>query len=95
VPSLLIPLPGAMDDHQTANARALERTGGAWLLPQHEADAGTLARRLTVLMKDPAALNGAAGAIREAARPNAAALLVDAVEAALTRPRGARMEALA
>ena len=33
-PSILVPLPGAIDDHQTANARALADAGGAWLMPQ-------------------------------------------------------------
>ena len=32
-PSVLIPLPGAPGDHQTANAQALERAGGAELIP--------------------------------------------------------------
>ena len=29
-PSLLVPLPGAIDDHQSANARALTEADGAW-----------------------------------------------------------------
>ena len=33
VPSVLVPLPGAPGDHQTANARVLERAGAAVLLP--------------------------------------------------------------
>ncbi|MGO3739170.1 MAG: undecaprenyldiphospho-muramoylpentapeptide beta-N-acetylglucosaminyltransferase [Marinomonas foliarum] len=34
LPSILVPYPYAIDDHQTANARYLEKNGGAYLLPQ-------------------------------------------------------------
>ena len=33
-PAILVPLPGAIDDHQSANARALAQAGGAWVVPQ-------------------------------------------------------------
>ena len=33
-PAILIPYPFAADDHQTANAAALESAGGGWLMPQ-------------------------------------------------------------
>ena len=33
-PAILIPYPHAMDDHQTANARAVEASGAGWLIPQ-------------------------------------------------------------
>ena len=39
VPSILVPLPGAPGDHQTANARVLERAGAAVLLPDDRCDA--------------------------------------------------------
>jgi UDP-N-acetylglucosamine--N-acetylmuramyl-(pentapeptide) pyrophosphoryl-undecaprenol N-acetylglucosamine transferase len=34
VPSILVPFPHAVDDHQTGNARFLVNVGGAFLLPQ-------------------------------------------------------------
>jgi UDP-N-acetylglucosamine--N-acetylmuramyl-(pentapeptide) pyrophosphoryl-undecaprenol N-acetylglucosamine transferase len=34
LPSILVPYPHAIDDHQTANARYLEKVGAAHLLPQ-------------------------------------------------------------
>lgn len=37
LPSILVPLPSAMDDHQTENAREFEALGIATLLPQSEA----------------------------------------------------------
>ena len=36
VPAVLVPLPGAPGDHQTANAGVLERVGAAVLLPDPE-----------------------------------------------------------
>jgi UDP-N-acetylglucosamine--N-acetylmuramyl-(pentapeptide) pyrophosphoryl-undecaprenol N-acetylglucosamine transferase len=80
-PTLLVPLPGAIDDHQTANARALAATGGAWIMPQPTFTAPALSARLTTLLSDPATLATAALAIRAAARPDAATRLADLVEA--------------
>ena len=45
-PAILIPYPFAIDDHQSANARALAATGAAWVLPQQAFDADSLAGRL-------------------------------------------------
>ena len=36
LPSILVPFPFAIDDHQTENARHLEKVGAAYLLPQPE-----------------------------------------------------------
>ena len=46
-PSILVPLPGAIDDHQTANARALVEARGASMIAQRDltpADAARPAR---------------------------------------------------
>ncbi len=43
VASLLVPLPHAVDDHQSGNARFLAERGGAYLLPQGELSAERLA----------------------------------------------------
>lgn len=43
VAAVFIPLPHAIDDHQTANARYLSECGGGWLMPQAELDAERLA----------------------------------------------------
>jgi UDP-N-acetylglucosamine--N-acetylmuramyl-(pentapeptide) pyrophosphoryl-undecaprenol N-acetylglucosamine transferase len=50
LPAIFVPLPGAIDDHQTANARALVSLGGAYLVPQSPAladDLVTLLRQCT------------------------------------------------
>lgn len=43
VASILVPFPHAVDDHQTANARFLVNVGGAFLLPQNELTAESIA----------------------------------------------------
>jgi UDP-N-acetylglucosamine--N-acetylmuramyl-(pentapeptide) pyrophosphoryl-undecaprenol N-acetylglucosamine transferase len=78
-PSILVPLPIAIDDHQSANARALVRAGGAWVYPQPEFTPSALTARLVELLPNPAALAAAAVAARTQARPDAAARLADLV----------------
>jgi UDP-N-acetylglucosamine--N-acetylmuramyl-(pentapeptide) pyrophosphoryl-undecaprenol N-acetylglucosamine transferase len=46
-PAIVIPYPHAMDDHQTANARAVEASGAGWLIPQ----AGFTPEALTIRLK--------------------------------------------
>jgi UDP-N-acetylglucosamine--N-acetylmuramyl-(pentapeptide) pyrophosphoryl-undecaprenol N-acetylglucosamine transferase len=77
-PAILVPLPHAIDDHQTANARALG--AGAWVVAQPEFTAARLSAMLTRLLGDPGALADAANAARSHARDNAADALADAVE---------------
>jgi UDP-N-acetylglucosamine--N-acetylmuramyl-(pentapeptide) pyrophosphoryl-undecaprenol N-acetylglucosamine transferase len=79
-PSLLVPLPSATDDHQTANARALAEAGGAWLVPENEFTAAALAARLETLLADPAPLAAMAAAARGFGRPEAGEKLADLVQ---------------
>lgn len=83
-PAILVPLPGAIDDHQSANARALAQAGGAWVLPQPQFTAASLAERLNHLLSTPSALAAAARGARTQARADAAARLADVVEAAIS-----------
>ncbi|MFM2343946.1 MAG: undecaprenyldiphospho-muramoylpentapeptide beta-N-acetylglucosaminyltransferase [Pseudomonadota bacterium] len=43
VPSILIPFPSAVDDHQTKNAQVLAKAKAAWLVPQSQLTAQRLA----------------------------------------------------
>jgi UDP-N-acetylglucosamine--N-acetylmuramyl-(pentapeptide) pyrophosphoryl-undecaprenol N-acetylglucosamine transferase len=52
VPTLLIPFPHAADNHQLANATALERTEAAWVLPQAEASPQRFCSDLVLLLTD-------------------------------------------
>jgi UDP-N-acetylglucosamine--N-acetylmuramyl-(pentapeptide) pyrophosphoryl-undecaprenol N-acetylglucosamine transferase len=84
-PTLLVPLPGAIDDHQSANAAALAQAGGAWVIAQPDATPAALASRLCALLADEAALPRAAAAAAAQGRPDAAARLADLVETAMSR----------
>ncbi len=78
-PAILVPLPGAIDDHQRANADALAHTGGAWRIDQATLTPAMLADRLADLLMNPEALIRAASAAATAGRPDAAARLADLV----------------
>ncbi|HVM78131.1 MAG TPA: undecaprenyldiphospho-muramoylpentapeptide beta-N-acetylglucosaminyltransferase [Stellaceae bacterium] len=78
-PAILVPYLYAADDHQTANARALESAGAAWVMPQAEFTADALAARLTALMNAPETLAEAAKRALALGRPDAAERLADLV----------------
>ncbi|HVC63391.1 MAG TPA: undecaprenyldiphospho-muramoylpentapeptide beta-N-acetylglucosaminyltransferase [Acetobacteraceae bacterium] len=84
-PSILVPLPGAIDDHQSANARALSDSGGASVIAQRDFSAVALAERLVLLLDAPDMLAHAARAARGVARPDATARLADLVEDLMRR----------
>jgi UDP-N-acetylglucosamine--N-acetylmuramyl-(pentapeptide) pyrophosphoryl-undecaprenol N-acetylglucosamine transferase len=79
-PAILIPLPIATDDHQTANAREMARAGGARMIPQGQFAPETLARQIEALAADPEALANAAARALSVGRPRAAQDLADLVE---------------
>jgi UDP-N-acetylglucosamine--N-acetylmuramyl-(pentapeptide) pyrophosphoryl-undecaprenol N-acetylglucosamine transferase len=53
VPAILVPLPGAPGDHQTANARVLADVGAARLLPDGSCTAATLGSLVEELLDAP------------------------------------------
>ena len=86
VPAVLVPLPGAPGDHQTANARRLVAAGGAIMVRDDEADASRLVAEVDALLEDPGRLDTMAGATRSVARPDAASAVVDLVESCARMP---------
>lgn len=76
-PAILVPLPGAIDDHQNANARALAAAGGAWVMAQPGFTPAALTARLTELLAHPKLLVRAASGARSVARADAADLLAE------------------
>jgi len=76
-PAILVPLPGAIDDHQSANAGALVAARGASMMAQRDFTPEALAERLTALLATPDLLAHAAAAARSLARPDAAARLAE------------------
>jgi undecaprenyldiphospho-muramoylpentapeptide beta-N-acetylglucosaminyltransferase len=80
VPSVLVPLPGAPGDHQTANAMLLGRVGGAVVLPDPECTGTRLAEEIEGLRQPPQRLAEMAEAARSVGRPDAVAAVVAVVE---------------
>ncbi len=72
LPSVLVPYPHATGDHQTHNADALERAGGAILIVDDELDGAALVAAVEPLLTDPARHRAAADASRAFGRPDAA-----------------------
>lgn len=84
IPPVVVPLPTAAADHQTANAKALARAGAAEFLRQSELTVASLDKSVRALLDDPALLERRSRAVLLRARPHAAAeiaqLILDMVE---------------
>jgi UDP-N-acetylglucosamine--N-acetylmuramyl-(pentapeptide) pyrophosphoryl-undecaprenol N-acetylglucosamine transferase len=81
VPAVLVPLPGAPGDHQSANAAALVDAGAAVMLKDDECVGPTLADMLNELLVDPARLLAMGRAAKTLGRPDAADAVATLVEA--------------
>src|SRR5947208_5584432 len=78
-PSILVPLPGAIDQDQFANAAVLAKVDGAIRIPQTEFSSDRLAAEISAFAAEPARLAAMAGAARSAGRLDAAERLADLV----------------
>lgn len=78
-PSLMVPLPNSIDDHQLANARALEGPGAGWVLTESAMSPASIAERLTTILNHPDRLELAAAAAKKLGRRDAAQRLADVV----------------
>ena len=83
-PSLLVPLPNAMDDHQRMNALQMQDAGGGICLDEKRLSPAVLATRLMQLFETPKTLSKMAKSARSLARPDAAVLIVAMAENLLT-----------
>ncbi|MEE4684760.1 undecaprenyldiphospho-muramoylpentapeptide beta-N-acetylglucosaminyltransferase [Pseudomonas alliivorans] len=77
LPSLLIPLPHAIDDHQSRNADYLAREGAAFVMPQATTGIAEMAARLKEVLMQPEQLNSMARTARRLAKPDATNTVVD------------------
>ena len=77
---LLIPFPGAADQHQLANARAMERAGAARVIEQKDLSPERLQAEIQSLIASPDGIENLELAARAFARPNAAAEIANLVE---------------
>jgi UDP-N-acetylglucosamine--N-acetylmuramyl-(pentapeptide) pyrophosphoryl-undecaprenol N-acetylglucosamine transferase len=76
-PSILVPSPNVTADHQTANARYLERAGGAVVIADADLTAQLLDSTVRALLADPGRLQAMADAALRWARPDAAARIAE------------------
>jgi UDP-N-acetylglucosamine--N-acetylmuramyl-(pentapeptide) pyrophosphoryl-undecaprenol N-acetylglucosamine transferase len=83
IPAILIPLPTAAADHQTANARALETAGAAIHLPQANLDADRLARTISGVLASPQQMENLSDNASRRTRPRAASVIADRILALL------------
>lgn len=80
-PSVLVPFPDAMDDHQAINADAIEECGGGWVMPEAAFTPEALAARLEAFLNLPETLTQAATCLKNVrGDKSAAARLADVVE---------------
>ncbi|WP_299815561.1 undecaprenyldiphospho-muramoylpentapeptide beta-N-acetylglucosaminyltransferase [Tardiphaga sp.] len=78
-PSILVPLPGAIDQDQFANAGVLADAGGAIRLPQTDFTPDRLAAEISALAAEPARLAAMAASARTVGKLDAAERLADLV----------------
>ena len=78
--AVLVPLPIAPRDHQTANAAALVRVGAAILVPDDELTGRRLVCELLPLLDDPVSLVAMGNAAATLAHPDAADRVAELVE---------------
>ncbi|MEM7433358.1 MAG: glycosyltransferase, partial [Pseudomonadota bacterium] len=71
LPALFIPYPGAVDDHQTANARGLADSGAAVIIDESMLSPTVLAGQLTEWLTSRDELLAKAERSRELSQPNA------------------------
>ena len=79
-PAILVPLPIATDDHQSANVREVVAAGGARAIRQGKFTGAELAKQIQAMAQHPATLANAAHASWNCGYPNATSDLADLVE---------------
>ncbi|MCL4115614.1 UNVERIFIED_CONTAM: hypothetical protein GTU68_056365 [Idotea baltica] len=77
-PSFLIPLPHAIDDHQTRNAQYLSQLDAAVLLPQSTTNAAELAKQLTIILTHKSCLIEMGLSANKLSKPDATLDVVNA-----------------
>jgi UDP-N-acetylglucosamine--N-acetylmuramyl-(pentapeptide) pyrophosphoryl-undecaprenol N-acetylglucosamine transferase len=77
LPSILVPYPHATADHQTANARFMEKAGAAVVIPDAELDGPRLAREVGALLSSPQRMAAMAKGASAVARPDAAEVIAE------------------
>ena len=73
IPVIVVPLPTAAADHQTANAKALSAAGAAEMIRQSDLSIDSLSRAVESMLREPGKLARMREKALERARPTAAA----------------------
>jgi UDP-N-acetylglucosamine--N-acetylmuramyl-(pentapeptide) pyrophosphoryl-undecaprenol N-acetylglucosamine transferase len=68
IPAIFVPLPSAVDDHQTKNAQSLSDIGGAICLAQKDLSSEVLAKHITELASDKSKLSQMSKIVGEVAK---------------------------
>lgn len=79
LPSILIPLPTAQDNHQHHNAAALATTGAALMMDQAAPDPARLQEAILAVLKDPALRESMRAALGAMDHPEAAATIAECI----------------
>lgn len=79
-PAVLVPFPGATDDHQLRNAEVFGRAGAAVVIEEKRLDGEGLATTIGGLLRERGALARMGEAARRLARPDAADRVAERVE---------------
>jgi len=86
-PAILVPLPSAARDHQTANARTLSKAEAAVVIPENLLTPEVLREQIASLLSNPAGAARLAAAAAEVGKPDAAQNLADLAESLVRRPK--------
>lgn len=72
IPAIVVPLPTAAADHQTANAKALSAAGAATMIKQSQLTVDSLSAAVSSMLREPDKLTAMQAKALERARPTAA-----------------------
>jgi UDP-N-acetylglucosamine--N-acetylmuramyl-(pentapeptide) pyrophosphoryl-undecaprenol N-acetylglucosamine transferase len=95
LPSVLVPLPTAADNHQFYNAAAFEKDGAARLLHQNNSTPETVASVLTELVTDESVRSKMQAALTQWHAPDAAEQIAERMLAVLASNPGVQAESVA
>jgi len=79
IPPIIVPLPTAAADHQTANARALSAAGAGEFIPQNLLSVESLDTAVKRILQTPGLLEERATAVLHRARPDAAEKIASSI----------------
>jgi len=79
-PSVLVPLPSAIDNHQLKNAEALRDAGGAVIVEQKDLESGALEAFLAETLTQSQRLTEMSSSARDWSKPNATEQVVAVIE---------------